>query len=237
MYLQLAEPDPDDLLMGRRSKSERKSHRKEMNRKRLEKMKKAFYVPIRRGSKIFHVREDLLDNMSEDDFEITLEEAESIEEYLNEGEEYLGDKASRQAKKQARRERREQRKAMKDEKMNLKNERKRAKNDVISARAEAKRGRAEAKKIKAETGGGGNWLDDVKGVAGAVGDVVGAVTGRGGGSEAVQDPETGELYAGDTGSRIGTAVGKKPKTGLYIGIGAGVLVLVGAILLLSKKRK
>jgi hypothetical protein len=226
MYLQLAEP--------RRAQS--RTHKFNINNR--EAVKRAFYVPIHKDGRVMHVREDLLDDLSEQEFEDVLNEAEELECMLCDGGTYLGDKASRQAKKQARQERRTQRKATKDEKAQLKNERKKAKNEVILAKADKKRAQGEAKKIKAEKKGegGGTWIDDVVDVAGAVGGVVGAFKGNSPSEPAVeQDEMTGELTTGNRAGITGE-LAKKSKTPLYIGIGAGALLLVGVIVLATRKK-
>jgi hypothetical protein len=238
MYLQLAEDEEQCDMLGRRTRAERKTRRQE----HMDKVKKAFYVPLRKGNRIIHVREDLLDTLHDDEFEQVLSEAEDIEEMMNEGNVYLGDKASRQAKKAARQERRETRKQQKTDKSQLKNERKAAKNDVIKSKAELKRARGEAKITKAKNKDPNkSWIDDVKDVAGAVGGVVGAFTGKGAASDEAEemptDPMTGEIVGGDASNRIGVSVAKKSKTGLYIGIGAGALVLVGILAFVASKKK
>lgn len=238
MYLELAE--------GTRS---RHSHQHQSRRfnphvEYMQKMKKAYYIPVRDEStgKIVHMREDMFDTLSENEFDYLLDEAEEIESLMYEGGEFLGDKASRQAKKQARQERRTQRKATKDERGALKNEKKKAKIEVTKARADQKRAKGEAKKIKAEKSDGSkSWVDDVTDIAGAVGGVVGAFKGNspaGSGDAdaagAEQDPSTGELTSGSGG--LFSKGGSKSKTPLYIGAGVGGLILVTVLILALKPK-
>jgi hypothetical protein len=244
MYLELAE----SYLSARRSKAERKKRREsrreevrenvqERRAKMRERLKRAFYIPVRKNGRIIHVREDLFDNIPEQEFEQVMSEAEYLEEnYLSEGE-YLADKESRAAKRAARQERRERRQEAKTQRKEIKTEKAAAKTDVVRARAELKRGKAAAK----ARGEKSNWLDDVTGVASAVGDVVGAFTGGGSGGGAVEEPQfderTGELTT--TAGPIAAELGAKSKKGwiMPVAIGGGALLLVGVLAFALKGKK
>jgi hypothetical protein len=242
MYLQLAENN----YLGRKSKSQRQEHRQQTRSKikskfeslspaHKDRIKKAYYVPQVRNGQLIHVREDLFDNLPEQEYDERMSEAEYLEEnFLSDGE-YLSGKAERQAKKSERKARKDQRKDQKAQGRELKNQKKAAKVDVISSKADLKRGKAAAASRGEKTS---NWLDDLTGVADAVGGVVGAFKGDSSSPiEATEepgsiDPSTGEVI---NRGQIGAGVAKKSMLPYYIGGGLLVAVVLGVVLMKKKK--
>ena len=142
-------------------------------------------------------------------------------------------KERRQQKKEAK----AQKKAQKQE---LKNAKKQAKIDKINAKTQVNLSRAEKNNAKAEGIRNGTYQPETVGdVLGGALTTVGSIFGGGGGEETNGEyvPESvvnGQQPFTPVGNPMAQATENKSKTGLYVGIGGGILALILLIVGLKK---
>jgi hypothetical protein len=184
------------------------------------------------------LREDLLDEMDDNEFTNTLlSEGYDMSEVV----ELSGRRDRRIKKKEAK----EKRRADRSERKNKKTE---SKAKAREAKAEGKRLRGEGKRLKGEGGGGDDWKSALTTVTDAAGNVIGKWKGTdrvddsqgGGGSDmTVTDQVNGNLPAKRNGSTdTVTILGMEmSKTTAIIGGIALVGLIGGGIYMATKKRK
>ncbi len=141
--------------------------------------------------------------------------------------------------KERRQEKKEAKKQKKAQKQEAKMARKNAKTQIKLAKANKKNAAAEVKQAKAQAIQDGTWQGGVQQFMGGAKDIVGSIFGGGGSSaeETEYMPENYEqnlLVGGNPVTQSPQNSGNS-KTGLYVGIGGGILALVLLIVGLIKK--
>lgn len=146
-------------------------------------------------------------------------------------------KEKRQQKKEARQQKKKQRQENKQKRKEARQERRELKNDRLRSKTERRRAKTEGQANGTWQGAGAQIGDSLKSGLNAVGSFLG-----GGGEETYEEtneyvPESvasGQQPFTPVANPMAQATENKSKTGLYVGIGGGILALILLIVGLKK---